>query len=84
MKRIYILLVLISCSLLPLMSQTINGSDIQIKKQSVSVNNNMILVGMDITIPADMQISSDRMMTLTPIIQSEDGSANKTLPEVVV
>ena len=44
----------------------------------------MILVGMDITIPADMQISSDRMMTLTPIIQSEDGSANKTLPEVVV
>ncbi len=44
----------------------------------------MILVGMDITIPADMQISSDRMMTLTPVIQSEDGSANKILPEVVV
>ena len=44
----------------------------------------MILVGMDLTIPADMEISSDRMLTLTPILQTKDGLANKILPSVVV
>ncbi len=84
MKRIYTLLTFMSMSLFSLMAQTINGSDIQINKQSVSISKNMLLVGMDITIPAEMKISSDRMLTLTPIIQSEDASANKILPEVVV
>lgn len=44
----------------------------------------MILVGMDLTVPADMEISSDRMLTLTPVLQTKDGSANKILPQVVV
>ena len=70
---------------LPMASQTIAGSDIKVAKQSVSVSdNNMILVGMDITIPADMEISSDKMLQLTPILHNEDDSKNKVLPSVIV
>ena len=58
MKRIYTLLTFMSMSLFSLMAQTINGSDIQINKPSVSISENMLLVGMDITIPAEMKISS--------------------------
>ena len=85
MKRIYILWTIWMLSLIPMVAQTIGGSQIQVSRQSVIISNNqMILVGMDLTIPADMEISSDRMLTLTPILQTKDGLANKILPSVVV
>ena len=85
MKRIYILWTIWMLSLIPMVAQTIGGSQIQVSRQSVTISNNqMILVGMDLTIPADMEISSDRMLTLTPILQTKDGLANKILPSVVV
>jgi len=84
MKRIYTLLICV-VALLPMMAQTVGSSQIQIAKQSVSISeNNMIMVGMDITIPADMEISSDRVLTLTPVLKTNDDSQNKVLPEVVV
>ena len=84
MKRIYTLLIMTLC-LLPLVAQNIAGSDIKITKQSVSIsNNNMIMVGMDIIVPADMHIASDLMLKLTPILHNEDESANTILPSVVV
>ncbi len=85
MKRLYTLWTILMLSFVPMMGQTIAGSQVEIAKQSVSISdNNMILVGMDITIPADMQISSDRMLTLTPILQTKDGNENKALAPVVV
>lgn len=85
MKRIYILLTLMTWCVLPMMAQSIAGGDIKIAKQSVSISdNNMILVGMDITIPAEMEIPSDLMLKLTPVLHDEDESVNKTLPPVVV
>ena len=84
MKRIYTLLICV-VALLPMMAQSVGSSQIQIAKQSVSISeNNMIMVGMDITIPADMEISSDRVLTLTPVLKTNDDSQNKVLPEVVV
>ena len=85
MKRIYTLFILSAMLVVPMAAQSIAGSDIKIAKQSVSVSdNNMILVGMDITIPADMEISSDKMLKLTPVIHNEDDTRNKTLPPVAV
>ena len=85
MKRLYTLWTILMLSFVPMMGQTIAGSQVEIAKQSVSISdNNMILVGMDITIPADMQISSDRMLTLTPILQTKDGNENKALAPGVV
>ena len=85
MKRIYTLFIIMVLCAFPMMAQSIAGSDIQIARQSVSISdNNMILVGMDITIPADMKISSDLMLKLTPILHNEEKSINKTLPPVVV
>ena len=72
-------------ALVPMLAQSIGGSKIQVDKQSVTISDNqMILVGMDITVPADMEISSDRVLTLTPVLQTKDGSQNKVLPQVVV
>lgn len=85
MKRIYTLWTMLMLSLIPMVAQTIGGSQIQVAKQSVTISENqMILVGMDLTVPADMEISSDRMLTLTPVLQTKDGSMNKVLPQVVV
>jgi len=85
MKRIYTLWTMLLLSLLPMVAQTIGGSRIQVARQSVAISDNrMILVGMDLTIPADMEISSDRMLTLTPVLQTKDGQENKVLPQVVV
>ena len=85
MKRIYTLLIIWMVALVPMLAQSIGGSKIQVDKQSVTISDNqMILVGMDITVPADMEISSDRVLTLTPVLQTKDGSQNKVLPQVVV
>ena len=84
MKRIYTLIALAMLAF-PMVAQTIAGGDIKIEKQSVSISdNNMILVGMDITIPANMHIPSDKMLQLTPVLHNEDDSKNKVLPSVVV
>lgn len=85
MKRVYILLTIWMLSLMPMLAQAIGGSQIQVHNQSVTITDNrMILVGMDLTIPADMVISSDRMLTLVPVLQAKDALANKALPSVVV
>ena len=84
MKRIYTLFILI-CFVLSAKAQSIAGGDIQISKQSISISdNNMLLVGMDITIPAEMKIPSDLMLKLTPMLLNQVENANKTLPPVVV
>ena len=85
MKHIYSLLTIawvLSFSMVS--AQSLGGSDIRVEKKSVTISENqMVMIGMDITVPADMKISSDRMLTLTPVIQAADSSANKVLPPVV-
>ena len=84
MKRIYTLFMMIGF-VLSVTAQSIAGGDIQIAKQSISISDNkMILVGMDITIPAEMKIPSDLMLKLTPMLFNQEENANKTLPPVVV
>ena len=85
MKRIYTLFIIMACFVLSMSAQNIAGGEIKIAKQSVSISdNNMILVGMDITLPAEMKIPSDLMLKLTPVLFNEEENANKTLPSVVV
>lgn len=85
MKYIYILLAMVGMSCFSMIqAQNVGGSGILVEKKSVTVSDGqMVMVGMDITVPADMKISSDRKLTLTPVIQAADGSANKVLPPVV-
>ena len=79
MKRIYTLFIIMACFVLSVSAQNIAGGEIKIAKQSVSISdNNMILVGMDITLPAEMKIPSDLMLKLTPVLFNEEENANKT------
>ena len=58
MKYIYILLAMVGMSCFSMMqAQNVGGSGILVEKKSVTVSDGqMVMVGMDITVPADMKI----------------------------
>lgn len=80
----YILLVL----LMPVISagaQTLAGGQVRIGNQSILIGDNgQVMVGMDITLPADVELSSNRVATLTPVLKTKDGIYNKVLPAIWV
>ncbi len=61
-------------------------------REKLQVNNHSILidekkqvvVSMDITVPAGMEISTNDVMTITPIMKENNGDAEKCLPAVLV
>lgn len=80
----YILLVLLMPAI-PAGAQTVAGSQVRIDNQSISIGNNgQVMVGMDITLPADMKLSSNRVATLTPVLKTKDNTYNKVLPAIWV
>lgn len=66
-------------------AQTLAVSQVQIAHPSILISNNgEIMIGMDITLPADVQLSSNHVATLTPVLKAENNNHNKVLPAVWV
>ena len=70
MKKLrYILFAMSLTMATTMLAQELAGSQIQINNKAVSLSADaQLLVGMDVTVPADLDISSSSMLTLTPIL----------------
>lgn len=65
----------------PVAAQHLAGSELIIDNRAISIGDNgQVMIAMDITIPADMELTSNRVAVLTPILKSEE--ANCILPEI--
>ena len=67
-------------------AQEVAGSQVRIDNKAVSLGSDtQLLVGMDITVPADMKLTTNSVLTLTPVLMEKDGEgANKALPSIYV
>lgn len=66
-------------------AQTLAMGQVQVANPSILISDNgEIMIGMDITLPADVQLSSNHVATLTPVLKAENNSNNKVLPAVWV
>ena len=67
-------------------AQELAGSQVQISNKAVSLSaDTQLLIGMDVTVPADLEFSTNSMLTLTPILMEKgENGANKTLPAIYV
>lgn len=80
----YIFLVLLMPAI-PVVAQPLAGGQVRINNQSILIaDNGQVMVGMDITLPAEMQLSSNRVATLTPVLKTKDNIYNKVLPAIWV
>lgn len=87
MKSIrYILLALSLPVAVSMSAQELAGSQVQIDNKAVTLGSDtQLLVGMDVTVPADMKLTTNSMLTLTPILMEKDSTgANKTLPAIYI
>ena len=87
MKKLrYILFAMSLTMATTMLAQELAGSQIQKNNKAVSLSADaQLLVGMDVTVPADLEISSSSMLTLTPIlVEKGENGANKTLPAIFV
>ena len=87
MKKLrYILFAMSLTMATTMLAQELAGSQIQINNKAVSLSADaQLLVGMDVTVPADLEISSSSMLTLTPIlVEKGENCANQTLPAIYV
>lgn len=66
-------------------AQELAGSQVQLDNKTISVGeNSQLMVGMDVTVPADMELSTNSLLSLTPVLVSKDGNQNKVLPAIYV
>lgn len=66
-------------------AQELAGSQVQLDNKTITLGANaQLLVGMDVTVPADMELSTNSILSLTPVLVSKDGSQNKVLPAIYV
>ena len=87
MKTIRYILFAMSLALVSTMwAQDLAGSQVQIQKKAVSLSaDNQLLIGMDVIVPAELEFSTNSMLTLTPVImQKVQGGATKALPSIYV
>ena len=85
MKSIRYILFAMSLPLaVSLSAQELAGSQVQIDNKAVTLGEDtQLLVGMDVTLPADMKVDANGVLALTPILVEKDG-ANKALPAIYV
>ena len=85
MKSIRYILFALSLPLaVSLSAQELAGSQVQIDNKAVTLGEDtQLLVGMDVTLPADMRVDANGVLALTPILMEKDG-ANKALPAIYV
>lgn len=85
MKLIRYILLTLLLPVLPAGAQNLCGSRVQVANPSILIGDNgQVMIGMDVTLPADMQLSSNRVATLTPVLKTQDNSYNKVLPAIWV
>ena len=87
MKKLrYILFAMSLTMATTMLAQELAGCQIQINNKAVSLSADaQLLVGMDVTVPADLEISSSSMLTLTPIlVEKGENGANQTFPAIYV
>lgn len=78
MKLIRYILLTLLLPVLPAGAQNLCGSRVQVANPSILIGDNgQVMIGMDVTLPADMQLSSNRVATLTPVLKTQDNSYNK-------
>ena len=67
-------------------AQELAGSQVRIDNTAVSLGSDtQLLVGMDVTVPADKKLTTNGVLTLTPILMEKDSTgANKALPAIYV
>ncbi|MBO5380605.1 MAG: hypothetical protein J6A40_00745 [Bacteroides sp.] len=66
-------------------AQTLASNDLLIANQAIMIGENQqVVVTMDITLPADMKISSNEVLTMTPVLKDKEGAHVKELPAVWV
>ena len=85
MKLIRYILLTLLLPVFPAGAQNLCGSRVQVANPSILIGDNgRVMIGMDVTLPADMQLSSNRVATLTPVLKTRDNSYNKVLPAIRV
>ena len=87
MKSIRYILFALTCSVaVSVSAQEVAGSQVQIDNKAVSLSaDTQLQIGMDVTVPADMKLTSNTMLTLTPVLMEKgDNGASKVLPAVYV
>ena len=82
----YILFALMLPLAVSVSAQELAGSQVRIDNKAVTLDaDTQLLVGMDVTVPADMELTANSMLTLTPVLMEKGGEgANKTLPAIYV
>lgn len=64
-------------------AQKLGQSQVRVEAQSLTLAaDGQLMVGMNIVLPADVKITSNRMATFTPILQAKDKGQNKILPAI--
>ena len=87
MKSIRYILIALSLPLaVSLSAQELAGSQVQIDNKAVTLDaDKQLLVGMDVTVPADMKLTTNGVLTLTPVLMEKDNAgASKALPAIYV
>ena len=85
MKLIRYIFLTLLLPVFPAGAQNLCGSRVQVANPSILIGDNgRVMIGMDVTLPADMQLSSNRVATLTPVLKTRDNSYNKVLPAIRV
>ena len=70
MKSIRYILFALTCAVaVSVSAQEVAGSQVQIDNKAVSLSaDTQLQIGMDVTVPADMKLTSNTMLTLTPVL----------------
>ena len=85
MKLICYILLILLIPTIPVGAQTLSGGQVQVSNQSILISDNgQVMIGMDITLPAAMELSSNCVATLTPVLKTQDNSYNRILPAIWV
>lgn len=78
MKLICYILLILLIPTIPVGAQTLSGGQVQVSNQSILISDNgQVMIGMDITLPAAMELSSNCVATLTPVLKTQDNSYNR-------
>ena len=73
MKLICYILLILLIPAIPVGAQTLSGGQVQVSNQSILISDNgQVMIGMDITLPTAMELSSNCVATLTPVLKTQD------------
>ena len=73
MKLIRYILLILLIPATPAGAQALAGGQVQVGNPSILIGDNgQVMIGMDITLPAAMELSSNRVATLTPVLRTQD------------